>query len=303
VRARSAAGLAGAAAGGREAAGAGALLLAPALCLFAVFAAALAAFFGLSFRRVDPSGTVIGDALTFANYGKALTDWLYLRTMLLTVQLSVLTTVAAVVLGFPLAYWIVRSRSGLVRAALIVVVAVPFMTSLIVRLYSLTLVLGNTGLVNRTLQAVGVIGPDDFVPLIRNQPSVVIGLTYFVLPFVVFTLASVLRRLDLTVEEAAQNLGADEVRTFFLVTLPLAGPGVIAAASLAFVLSATAFATPLILGGSAVKMIANVIYDQVLFVHNVAFGAALAVIALLATATVTYVYASLGAGASEGPGA
>jgi ABC-type spermidine/putrescine transport system permease subunit I len=301
MRVRSAAALA--AAGEREAAGAGALLLAPALCLFALFAAALAAFFGLSFRRVDPSGALIGDALTFANYGKALTDWLYLRTMLLTLQLSVQTTVAAVVLGFPLAYWIVRSRSRLVRAALIVVVAVPFMTSLIVRLYALTLVLGNTGLINRTLQAVGVIGPDDFVPLIRNQASVVIGLIYFVLPFVVFTLASALRRLDLTVEEAAQNLGADEVRTFFLVTLPLAGPGVIAAASLGFALSATAFATPLILGGSAVKMIANVIYDQVLFVHNVAFGAALAVIALLATATVTSVYARLGAGAAEGPGA
>ena len=133
--------------------------------------------------------------------------------------------------------------------------------------------------------------------------SVVIGLVYFVLPFVVFTLAGVLRRLDVALEEAAQNLGADEVRTFLLVTAPLAGPGVVAAASLGFALSATAFATPLILGGSAVKMIANVIYDQVLFVHDVAFGAALAVIALLATATVTSVYARLGAGAAEGPGA
>ena len=301
MRARSAAALA--AAGGREAAGAGALLLAPALCLFVLFAAALAAFFGLSFRRVEPGGALIGDALTLANYGKALTDWLYLRTMLLTLQLSVLTTVAAVVLGFPLAYWIVRSPSRLVRAALIIVVAVPFMTSLIVRLYSLTLVLGNTGLINRTLQAIGVIGHDDFVPLIRNQVSVVIGLVYFVLPFVVFTLAGALRRLDVALEEAAQNLGADEVRTFFLVTAPLAGPGVVAAASLGFALSATTLATPLILGGSAVKMIANVIYDQVLFVHDVAFGAALAVIALLATATVTAVYARLGAGASEGPGA
>src|SRR5206468_1497116 len=84
VRARSAAALAGA--GGREAAGAGALLLAPALCLFALFAAALAAFFGLSFRRVEPNGALIGDALTLANYGKALTDRLHLRTMPLPPQ-------------------------------------------------------------------------------------------------------------------------------------------------------------------------------------------------------------------------
>jgi ABC-type spermidine/putrescine transport system permease subunit I len=303
VRARSSVDLASAAPGARDAAGTALLLLAPALSVFALFAAALAAFFGLSFRRADPTGAVIGDTLTLANYAKALTDGLYLRTMLLTVELSALAAVGAVVLGFPLAYWVVRGPSRLVRAALIVVVAVPFMTSLIVRLYALTLVLGNTGLINRTLQAIGVIGPDDFVPLIRNRVSVVIGLIYFVLPFVVFTLASVLRRLDVSLEEAAQNLGADDVRTFFRVTLPLAGPGVVAAGSLAFALSATAFATPLILGGSAVKMVANVIYDQVLFVHNVEFGAALAVIALVATATVTSVYARLGAGTSEGPGA
>src|SRR5205809_7611673 len=83
-------------------------------------------------------------------------------------------------------------------------------------LYSLTLVLGNTGLINRTLQAIGVIGHDDFVPLIRNQVSVVIGLVYFVLPFVVFTLAGALRRLDVALQEAAQNLGADDVRPFSL---------------------------------------------------------------------------------------
>jgi len=280
-----------------------ALLLGPAALVFGLFALALAGFFALSLSAMDAIGAPVGGGLTLANYVKALTDGLYLGSMLLTLELSAAATAAALVLGFPLAYWIVRTPSGAVRTALIVVVAVPFMTSLIVRLYALTLVLGNTGLINRALQGVGAIGPDDFVPLIRNRVSVIVGLVYFVLPFVVFTLAGVLRRLDATLEEAAQNLGADGARTFWLVTLPLAAPGVLAAASLAFALSATAFATPLILGGSAVKMIANMIYDQVLFVHNVAFGAALAAIALAATAAVVYLGARLDPGVAEGPGA
>ena len=276
---------------------AGLLLFVPALLVFALFAAAVLGFFALSLRRVDASGALMAEGLTVVNYAKALTDWLYVSSLLVTVKLSALATITAVALGFPLAHWLVRSPSRIVRTALIVGVAVPFMTSLIVRLYALTLVLGNTGLINRGLQWTGAVAGDDFVPLIRNQTSVVLGLTYFVLPFVVFTLAGVLRRLDVTLEEAAGSLGADRIRTFFLVTLPLTVPGVIAAASLAFALSATAFATPLILGGSAVKMIANTIYDQVLFVHNVPFGAALAVIALVATAAVTYLGARLDRGA------
>jgi ABC-type spermidine/putrescine transport system permease subunit I len=190
----------------------------------------------------------------------------------------------------------VRTRSARLRAALIIVVAVPFMTSLIVRLYALTLVLGNTGLVNTSLRALGAIPENEFVPLVRNQLGVTIGLTYFVLPFVVFTLAGILRRLDATLEEAAQNLGADPVRTFVFVTLPLAVPGVLGAGSLAFALSVTAFATPLILGGTAVRMIATVIYDQVLFVHNLPLGAAISMVALTVTLAVMYVSARLTGG-------
>jgi len=197
------------------------------------------------------------------------------------------------VLGFALAYWIVRTPSARVRAALIIVVAVPFMTSLIVRLYALTIVLGNTGLVNTTLQDLRVLAENEFVPLVRNQVGVTIGLVYFVLPFVVLTLAAVLRRLDATLEEAAQNLGADPARTFIAVTLPLAVPGVLGAASLAFALSVNAFATPLILGGSAVRMIATVIYDQVLFVHNVPLGAAISMVALAVSLAVMYASARL----------
>jgi ABC-type spermidine/putrescine transport system permease subunit I len=264
-----------------------ALLLAPALLALLVFAAGLVEFARASVMHFAPPGTAV-PGITLANYAKALTDSLYLGSLLLTLKLSAAASVVSVVLGFALAYWIVRTPSARVRAALIIVVAVPFMTSLIVRLYALTLVLGNTGLVNTTLQGLRLLPENEFVPLVRNQLGVTIGLVYFVLPFVVLTLAAVLRRLDATLEEAAQNLGADPARTFLAVTLPLAVPGVLGAASLAFALSVTAFATPLILGGSAVRMIATVIYDQVLFVHNVPLGAAISMVALAVSLAVMY---------------
>ncbi len=268
-----------------------AILMAPALLMLVLFGAALITFAAWSVYSFVPAGVVAKPQLTLANYGKALTDYLYLGSLLLTLKLSVIVTAASLLLGFPISYWIVRTQSATIRAWLITIVAVPFMTSLIVRLYSLTLVLGNTGLINRGLQGIGLVSENEFVALIRNQLGVAIGLTYFVLPFVVFTLASVLRRLDRTLEEAAQNLGADRMRAFLLVTLPLSMPGVMGAGSLAFALSVTAFATPLILGGSAVKMIANMIYDQILFVHNVSFGAALSVIALVMTLAIMYLNA------------
>jgi ABC-type spermidine/putrescine transport system permease subunit I len=151
------------------------------------------------------------------------------------------------------------------------------------------LVLGNTGLVNRALQELGIIEPNEFLRLIRNEVSVAIGLTYFVLPFVVFTLAGVVRRLDFRLEEAAQNLGADEVVTFFRIALPLLMPGVVGAGTLAFVLAGTAFATPLILGGGAVTMLANSIYDQAMFVQNMPMAATLSAVALAFTFLCLYI--------------
>lgn len=251
-------------------------LLAPGLIVIGLFIVALADLFSASLARPGNYAKIFGDSLYYGSLG-------------VTLRLSVWATIASLLLGIPLAYWIVRTESARVRALVIILVAIPFMTSLIVRLYALMLALGNTGLINRTLQALGVIEPNAFVPLIRNELSVAVGLTYFVLPFVVFTLAGSFRRFDRTLEEAAQSLGADEVTTFFRVSLPLLAPGIIAAGTLAFVLAGTAFATPLILGGSAVRMIANMIFDQALAVNNKPMAAALAVVALAATYLLLYI--------------
>ncbi len=259
------------------------LLLLPAALVLAIFGLALIDLLAWSFYTTGKLGMQISGEPGLDTYRRILTDPLYLSAIVATFRLSTIATLASLVLGLPIAFWIVRTESPRVRATLIILVAVPFLTSLIVRLYALQLVLGNSGLVNKVLHAVGLVAENDFVALVRNELGVTIGLTYFVLPFVIFTLTGAFRRYDRTLEEAAQNLGADEVVTFFKITLPLLAPGVMAAGTLAFTLAGTAFATPLILGGSAVRVIGNVIYDQAMFAQNMPMAAALSVVALLFT--------------------
>lgn len=257
--------------------------------IMAVFIASVGGLLRWSLYSSGTMGVGPSGSLTVENFSGMFTDPLYLGALMTTLRLSTVAMVASLVLGLPLAYWMVRTASARVRATVIILVAIPFMTSLIVRLYSLMLVLGNTGLVNRALQEIGLIEAAEFIPLIRNEISVAIGLTYFVLPFVVFTLAGVVRRLDYQLEEAAQNLGADEVVTFFRIALPLLTPGMVAAGTLAFVLAGTAFATPLILGGGAVTMLANSIYDQAMFVQDMPMAATLSAVALVFTFLCLYV--------------
>ena len=259
------------------------LLLAPALVVLAIYGAALLVLFETSVHPYAPPGEVPAPGLTLAHYLKSVSDSLYLDSLIVTFKVSAIATAITLLLGYPIAYRIVRTDSAAVRAALIMLVAIPFMTNIIVRLYSLTLVLGNTGLINELAHAVGLIPERENIPLMRNQIGVTIGLVYFCLPFVVFTLTSALSRLDAALEEAAQSLGADRITTFFRVTLPLSMPGVVGAAALAFILCVPAFGIPLILGGAAVRMIANTVYDQVMFVENIPFGAAFSVVALLVT--------------------
>lgn len=260
----------------------GILLLVPALVILSFFAIALVNLLRWSFFE-HTGDALVAPAVSLESYAKVFGDWLYLGTLLLTIKLAVITMIASMLLALPMAYWIVRTDRPGLRAALILLVAVPFLVSHIVKLFALVLVLGNTGLINWTLRGLEILGPGDFIPLIRNETSVVIGLTGYILPFLVFLLAVAFRRFDRVLEDAAQNLGADEVITFFRVTLPLTMPGIISAAVLAFVLAATAVSTPLIMGGGGVMMVANMIYDQAMFVLNMPLAAALAVVALVST--------------------
>lgn len=263
---------------------AGLMLLLPVTLCLLLFGFALVSLLTMGFYPPSSGSATQPSSFTLANYTRILADPLYRSTIFSTLKLSILTTFTSLSLGLPVSFWMNGNPSHRVRRALIVLIAVPFLTSLIVRLYALMLLLGNAGLINQLLRATGLLSADSFVPLIRNPLSVTIGLTYFVLPFVIFTLSGSFRRHDRTLAEAAQTLGADELMTLIHVQLPLLMPGIAAAGTLAFVLASTAFATPLILGGSAVRMLGNAIYDEAVVSQNMATAAGLSLIALVLTA-------------------
>jgi ABC-type spermidine/putrescine transport system permease subunit I len=254
-------------------------LLWPAGLLIIGFCVSLAGLLGASLS--NGSG-----APTLEHYATVVSDSLYRDYLVVTLRIAVITVVLGLLLGVPFAFWIARAKGRWLRAFLIMSVTVPFLTGMIVRLYALTIILGNTGLANDFLRWIGFIPADDFVPLLRHETGVVIGTTAFALPFMIFLLVGSFRRMDGTLEEAAASLGANEVTTLFRVTLPLLMPGIVAAASLGFVLSSVAFSSPLVLGGGSVNMVANAVYSEAMQSLNMGRAATLAVISLFVTAVV-----------------
>lgn len=254
-----------------------------ALLLLGIPAVFLLAFF------VVPFGILLLDSLqtkeglwTFENYAKALGEIYYWETLLLTFKLSLYVTVATFLIGYPVAYYIVRNVSSrLVRSLLYIVVVTPLFTSNIVRAFGWMVMLGRRGLVNDVLLATGA--TEQPIAMLYGQSSIVIGLTYIMAPFMVLTVASVLQNIDRSLDEAARDLGAGAWTTFWRVTFPLSRPGVIAGALIVFTLSVSAYVTPSILSGGRQNVTSMLIFQQYGAILNFQFGAALSVVLLFTT--------------------
>jgi ABC-type spermidine/putrescine transport system permease subunit I len=259
------------------------VLMWPAAILITLFCISLAALLEASFHATGDSG-----GYTLAYYVRVLTEPLDRNQLVATLRIGFITVLFGLLLALPISFWVVRTRRNWVRVLLIMSITVPFLTSMIVRLYALTIILANTGLVNQFVRWAGWIPHDSFLPLLRHEPGVIIGTTAFVLPFMIFMLIGSFRRMDTTLEEAASSLGANEFKTFFRITLPLLTPGIVSAASLGFVLASVAFSTPLILGGGTVNMIANAVYSEAVQSLDRGVAATLAVISLVVTVFVLY---------------
>ena len=257
------------------------LLLVPALLLSGAFVASLFVLFFSS--SVGSDGV-----FTMEHYGRILGDPLFRDYLWVTLRIALYTVAISLLIGLTMAFWIVRTRHPWLRSALIMCITVPFLTSMIVRLYAFTIILGNAGLVNKFLRWVGLVESDGFLPLLRHESGVIFGTTTFVLPFMIFMLIGSFRRMDSTMEEASYSLGAGRLTTFFKITLPLLVPGIAAAASLGFVLSSVAFSSPLVVGGGSVTMLANAIYSEAVQLLNRGMAAALAILSLILTFAVLY---------------
>jgi spermidine/putrescine transport system permease protein len=221
------------------------------------------------------SGIYGGITLGFnpGNYLKVF-DPLYLEIIGRTFFIAALTTFLCLALGYPLAYFIVfKGRRW--RNALILLVMVPFWTSLLIRAYAWVVILGGNGIANRTLQYLGI--TDEPLTLIFTPQAVLMGMVYSYLPFMILPLYAALEKFDVRLKEAAQDLGASRWHTFWRVTFPLSMPGVIAGSILVFIPSAGEFVIPDLLGGSRTVMTGNLIQNQFLQARDWAFGSALSV--------------------------
>jgi putative spermidine/putrescine transport system permease protein len=225
----------------------------------------------------------------FANYARILGEAYYWQTLLLTFRLSLWVTLACFIIGYPLAAYIVRRvRSRALRRLIYVVVVTPLFTSNIVRAFGWIVLLGRRGLVNETLVGLGIF--DRPQPLLYGQFSIVLGLTYIMLPFMVLTVASVLQNIDRSLEEAARDLGCSAWTAFWSVVFPLSLPGVVAGSLIVFTLSVSAYVTPSILSGGRETVMSMLIFQQYGAVLNFDFGAALSVVLLVTTLIVVMLY-------------
>jgi putative spermidine/putrescine transport system permease protein len=232
-----------------------------------------------SFNRFDPA-ELMQSAFTFANYAKFFGDPYYREIFFTTLGIAALCTVLALVLGFPVAYFLARTQSRY-KSLFVILLVFPLMVGNVVRAAGWMVALGNAGVVNAVLQGLGVI--DKPLTLMYTPTAVVIGTTAVVMPYLILTLQSVLEGMDLSVEEAARNVGASFFTTFRRIVLPIAAPGVAAGTMLVFILCMNAYATPVLLGGSGLTMMAPALYDQITKASNWPFGAALAVVLVCGT--------------------
>ncbi|MBV6304976.1 ABC transporter permease [Candidimonas humi] len=232
-----------------------------------------------SFQVAAP-GAVAHAGFTLQSYRRFFTDPFYLKIFGDTVWVSALCTGLALVLGFPVAYFLARTRSRY-KSLLIILLVFPLLVGNVVRAAGWMIILGNAGAINALLTWLGLIGQP--LRLLYTPAAVVVGTTGVVLPYFILTLQSVLEGIDFSVEEAAQNLGASFFTTFLRVILPISAPGVAAGTVLVFILCMNAYATPVLLGGTGLTMMAPALYDQITKASDWAFGSALAWILVIAT--------------------
>jgi putative spermidine/putrescine transport system permease protein len=215
--------------------------------------------------------------LTTAHYAALFSSDIYLLVFWITLRISLVTTLAALVLGYPVAYLLARLPPARANILLIFVL-VPFWTSILVRTYAWMVLLGRNGVINQTLLALGVIHTP--LRLLNTTFAVYVAMVHVLLPFMILPLYATLRGIDPAYLRAAASLGARPVAAFRQVLLPLSLPGVFAGSLLVFILALGFFITPALVGGPRDLMIAILIQQQVATL-NWPFASTLAVVLLI----------------------
>lgn len=255
----------------------GVSLLVPALIIFAgFFLVPQALLLRYSLNLYQPGKGMI-PAVTLSNYTNVLLDPFYLGAFGKTLVMGLAVTACCLLIGYPVGLYLAR-LSPAQRSFYLVLLILPLLSNQVVRSYGWLVLIAKNGLINTLLIQAGVISEP--LPLIYNLTGILIGMTHITLPFMILTLMNSLQKISPDVEAAARVLGAGPLSTFLRVTLPLSLPGVYTGSILVFTLSIGAFVIPAILGGVTYKVIATVIYQQMMQLLNWPLGAAISFVLL-----------------------
>jgi spermidine/putrescine transport system permease protein len=222
-------------------------------------------------------------------------DPLYGRVFLRTLGLAFFGTIATLLVGFPVAYYLARYARR--RTLLLLLIVVPFWTSFLIRTYSWLIILDRDFPVFRALRSIGVL-PED-LQILYTSKAVYIGVVYNYLPLMILPLYAALERMDWSLVEAAQDLGDSALRAFRRVTLPLVVPGIAAGSLLVFIPLMGEFLIPVILGGDLTVYAGNLIGQQFLTARDWPFGAAIAMVVIAAMTVLVLAYARLVGGEEQ----
>ncbi len=256
----------------------------PGLFLAVALAASLASLLQFGFREHIPGSLKVG-GFTLGNFGR-MSDWVYLRVFIDSLLLSGCTAIANLLLGYPLAYALVRSKSSLLKSTILITTIVPMFTGDIVRTYSWLVVLGKNGFINGGLKSIGAI--DTPFELLYTPLGVTVALVQYSLPIMVIILAAAISHIDIAFEKAAASLGASPLEVLWNVTLPLSMPGILSGTVTIFAWTLSAFATPQLVGGGKVNMISNMVYQLGFSNFDFPFAAVLSMVALALVFLVLY---------------
>ncbi|CDC08381.1 MAG: ABC transporter permease [Blautia hansenii] len=239
----------------------------------------------LSFAT-NGSGSSTIWSFTLENY-KKIAEPVYLKSFVQSFQLAITSTLLIVFMGYPFGYFMAK-LSAKWKKRMMLLIMVPFWTSSLIRMYGWILILQAKGVLNGFLMKLGII--EEPLKILYSYPAVVIGMVYALLPFMVLAVYSSVEKMDWSYVEAARDLGANAVKAFFTVTFKLTLPGLLTGVILTFIPSMGLFFIADILGGNKIVLVGSVIQDQLTRGSNWPFAAALAVVLMLLTSLMMFVY-------------
>jgi spermidine/putrescine transport system permease protein len=264
----------------------GVFFLLPLAILFVVSFGQRATYGGL--KPIENLAAYLASGKFLANYARSFHP-IYLQILWRSIWMAVVTTAVCLVISYPVAYYIAIAAPARRRNLLLGLVVVPFWTSFLIRTYAWMFILRSEGLVNRLLMAAGLTSRP--LELLYNDFSVLLGLVYGELPFMILPIYASLEKLDLSLLEASTDLGARPGSTFRRVTVPLTMPGIVAGIILVFVPSLGQFVVSDLLGGARTMLAGNLIQNQFAVARNKPFGAAVAFELTAAVLVLLFVYA------------